>query len=160
MNDQEFRELVDFLEETPAIIGRLTIGWSEQALRRKPSDDEFSALEQVCHLRDIEREGYSLRIRKIVTESQPALPDIDGSRLARERSYNSQNFAAALEDFSLARNENIALVRGLSSDQLERSGVLEGVGEITLERLLMLMREHDQAHREELRALKAEEAKG
>ncbi|HEX8843198.1 MAG TPA: DinB family protein [Pyrinomonadaceae bacterium] len=160
MTAQEFSELVQFLEETPEVVRQLTAGWSEQALRWKPSEDEFSALEQVCHLRDIEREGYSVRIRKILAEERPMLPDIDGSRLARTRHYNSQSFDSALEDFAHARQENIGVIRALPSDQLNRSGALEGVGEITLERLLLLMREHDQSHRDELRGLMAYVSKG
>jgi hypothetical protein len=33
---------------------------------------------------------------------------------------------------------------------LNRAGTLEGVGQITLGKLLHLMREHDEAHRKEL----------
>jgi hypothetical protein len=154
MTDQEFHELIDFLEETPEMVRRLTIDMSEGNLKWKPSESEFSALEQVCHLRDLEREGYGVRIRKLLTEHQPSLPDFDGGRLAVERDYNQQNFETALQVFTGARKENIGVAGTLSSDKLNSGGVLEGVGEITLARLFMLMREHDQSHLEELRALR------
>ena len=159
MNAQEFQQLVEFLEGTPERIRQLTGRLSEEELKYKPSADEFSALEQVCHLRDIEEEGYSLRIRKIMNENRPALPDLDGSRLARERDYNNQDFASALQAFGDAREENVRLVRTLTSEQLNRSGMLEGVGEVTIERLLLLMREHDQGHLGELSNLRAVESK-
>ncbi len=55
----------------------------EQALQSVPSDriawrptswggcpsETFSALEQVCHLRDIERDGYQVRIRRLLESS-------------------------------------------------------------------------------------------
>jgi hypothetical protein len=154
MTDQEFHALIEFLEETPEMVRQLTIEMSERDLRWKPSESEFSALEQVCHLRDLEREGYTERIRKFLTEHQPSLPDFDGGRLAVERDYNQQNFETALQDFASARKENINVAETLSSDQLNLSGVLEGVGEITLGRLLIFMREHDQSHLEELRDLR------
>jgi hypothetical protein len=154
MTDQEFQELVEFLEETPEMVRQLTIDMSERNLRWKPSEREFSALEQVCHLRDLEREGYTVRIRNLLTKQQPSLPDFDGGRLAVERDYNSQDFETALQDFASARKENINVAGTLSSEELNLSGVLEGVGEITLGRLLMLMREHDQSHRKELRDLR------
>ncbi len=154
MIDGEFQEVVRFLEETPERIRRLAVDLTSENLKWKPSVNEFSVLEQICHLRDLEREGYNARIRKLLTEEQPTLPDFDGSRIASERDYNSQDFEAAFQEFALERKENVRVMKTLSSDQLNRSGVLEGVGAITLERLCQLMREHDQSHREELSDLR------
>jgi hypothetical protein len=155
MTDQEFHELIEFLEETPEMVRRLRVNLSERDLRWKPSEGEFSILEQVCHLRDLEREGYTVRVKKLLTENKPSLPDFDGGRFARERDYNSQDFETALQDFAVARKENTNVAGTLSSDQLKLSGVLEGVGEITLGKLFTLMREHDEYHREEISDLKA-----
>ena len=154
MTEQEFQDVVRFLEETPESIRLLTAALAGRELRWKPAGDEFSALEQVCHLRDLEREGYAARINKLLTENQPSLPDIDGGRLARERDYNSQDFDAAWQAFALARAENVRVMKSLSPGELNRSGVLDGVGEITLEKLLLLMQEHDQSHQKELSELR------
>lgn len=155
MSEQEFQEVVRFLEETPESIRQLIVGMTGPDLRWKPSDDEFSVVEQVCHLRDLEREGYNVRIGKLLTEHDPSLPDFDGSRIARERDYNRQEFETVFQEFALARAENVRVMKTLSPEQLRRSGHLEGVGAITLGKLLQLMREHDQSHREELRDLRA-----
>src|ERR1044071_9903571 len=120
MTNQELQEIVTFLEETPGHIRQLAAEMALQDLKWKPSVDEFSAVEQVCHLRDLERD------------------------------YNSQDFESAFQEFALARAENVRVMKTLSPDQLNRSGVLEGVGAITLGKLFWLMREHDQSHREEL----------
>lgn len=154
MTEQEFQEVVGFLEQTPGHIRQLADEMALLDLKWKPSVDEFSVVEQVCHLRDLEREGYSTRIKKLLTENQPSLPDFDGSRIARERDYNSQDFDAAYQEFARERAENVRVMTTLSRDQLNRSGVLEGVGAITLERLFQLMREHDQSHRKELSDLR------
>ena len=154
MTEQEFQDVVSFLEETPESIRQLTAAFANQELRWKPAGDEFSALEQVCHLRDLEREGYAARIKKLLTENQPMLPDFDGGRLARERDYNTQDFASAWQAFALARAENVRVMKSLSPDELNRGGVLDGVGAITLEKLLLLMREHDQSHLRELSDLR------
>jgi DinB superfamily len=154
MTEQDFQEVVRFLEETPGHVRQLVAEMALQDLKWKPSVNEFSVVEQVCHLRDLEREGYSARIKKLLTEKEPALPDFDGSRIARERDYNSQDFESAFEEFALARAENVRVMKTLSLDQLNRSGVLEGVGAITLGKLFWLMREHDQSHREELSDLR------
>jgi hypothetical protein len=154
MTEQEFQDVVSFLEETPRHIRQFAAEMAEQELRLKPSNDEFSVVEQVCHLRDLEREGYGARIKKMLAENEPQLPDFDGSRIARERDYNKQDFESACREFTHQREENVRVMKTLSPDQLNRSGVLEGVGTITLERLFQLMREHDQSHRQELNALR------
>jgi DinB superfamily len=154
MAEQEFQDVVRFLEETPESIRQLTAAFAGQDLSWKPAADEFSALEQVCHLRDLESEGYAERINKLLTENQPSLPDFDGSRLARERDYNKQDFESALQDFAFARAENVRVMKSLSPDELKRSGVLDGVGAITLEKLLLLMCEHDQSHLKEISELR------
>jgi hypothetical protein len=154
MTNLKVQAVIGFLEETPGSIRQLAAGLAERDLKWKPMSDEFSVLEQVCHLRDLEREGYSVRIRTMLAENQPILPDFEGSRLARERDYNHQNFESAIEEFARAREENVRVMGTLSPGQLNRSGVLDGVGLITLDRLFQLMREHDESHRKELSDLR------
>jgi hypothetical protein len=158
MTEHEFQEVVRFLEETPESIRQLISEIARPELSWKPSGDEFSALEQVCHLRDLEREGYAARINKLLTENQPSLPDFDGGRIARERDYNSQDFESAFQDFARARAENVRSMKTLSPEQLNRSGVLDGVGAITLKQLFLLMRDHDRSHLEELSDLRKRKA--
>lgn len=146
--------IFDSLLATPLTVYRLIKGLSEEQLRHRNSPDEFSVLENLCHLRDIEVEGYSQRIRKIVKENQPSLPDIDGGRLAIERDYNHQNGNEALEQFTRARASNVEILRGLSETEMNREGTLEGVGPVTLEKLVQMMREHDEGHVNELQTIR------
>ena len=81
MAQPDFENLVAFLEETPDVVKSLTGNLTAKELMRKPAIEEFSFLEHVCHLRDIEREGYGVRIAKLLNEEQPFLPDIDGGRV-------------------------------------------------------------------------------
>jgi hypothetical protein len=155
MTPDEFAQLTKFLAETPAAVRQLTSNLTESAARWKPSDKEFSAVEHLCHLRDIEQEGYRARIGRILEEEQPLLPDLDGARLAQERSYNKQELNVALDVFTRARLDNLSLIKSLSPEQLGRCGTFENVGPITLEKLLHMMREHDEAHLQELKDLRA-----
>lgn len=161
MSDEEHRfgrqnlaDLLKSLQETPNQLSVLIHELSDSQLRWRNSADEFSALENVCHLRDIESEGYATRINRILEETNPFLPDIDGGRLAVERSYNDQDPEVALRAFVVARTTNLETLRGMETKELERSGTLEGVGVVTLKRLLEMMREHDEGHIDELRVLR------
>jgi RimJ/RimL family protein N-acetyltransferase len=80
------------------------------------------------------------------------LPDIDGDKLAKERNYNSQSFAEALSAFTRARKNNIDTIRTTTPARLMRTATFEAAGTITLEQLLLMMREHDEAHRRSLMA--------
>jgi hypothetical protein len=152
---EEFQALVLSLEEMPRKIMRLVENLGEGEKLWKPRADEFSATENVCHLRDIEEEGYSVRIRRLMEETEPFLSDLDGQALASERDYNSQNMYEALDRFTRARSGNVAAVKELPPDGLNRRGMFEGTGAVTLGQLLLMMREHDEAHLKELESLRA-----
>lgn len=154
MTRNELEELANFLAETPVRIRRLAEGFVESETRRKPADEGFSVVENICHLRDIEVDGYAARIQRILIEDEPFLPDLNGAQLAAGRRYNEQELAAALDAFTDARRDNVLAVKELSSAQLERQGVFENTGAITLSRLLEMMREHDLAHLDELNCLR------
>lgn len=149
MTRGELDELIRALEQTPNEVSFLLDQISPQDQRIRDAD-EFSALENVCHLRDIEIEGYTQRILRILQEDIPSLADIDGGRLALERDYNNQDASKALEAFTTARKRNIEQLRRIIPEQTAREGNLEGVGVISLAKLLKMMLEHDQGHLIEL----------
>jgi hypothetical protein len=149
----DFTALLKFLDETPNQLGNFTAGLSNTEVRFQNSPDEFSVLENICHLRDLELQGYTPRIRRILAEPNPALADFDGARVAAEGSYNNEQPGFALQAFQSARRENVEVVRALTEGQLNREGTLAGVGTITLRQLAEMMREHDEGHLEDLRVL-------
>jgi hypothetical protein len=151
---ETFAELIAGLARMPELVAKLVSDLPAQAVRTKPSPDEFSALENICHLRDIEIEGYSTRIKRILAEDQPKLPDINGARLAIERDYNNQEVSEAMASLTLARQQNVSVLRQLDKDQFERTGDLAGVGRVTIGKLLLMMREHDDDHVEELQRIR------
>ncbi len=153
----DLERLIKFLGQTPVVLASLFQQLSQADLNLKDSD-EFSALENICHLRGIEIEGYGERIVRILEEDSPslpdlALPDLDGALLAIERDYNNQDAKAALADFIDARSRNLNLLKDLGPNQVAREATLEGVGVITLEKLIELMVEHDQGHVAELQTI-------
>ena len=149
----EVPALLEALARTPSEVSRMIHALSPEHWRTRPSPEEFSAVENVCHLRDIEVDGYAQRIARILNEATPALTDVDGARLAIERDYNNQELAPALEMFGQTRERNVELLRTLAESDFDRQALLEGVGEITLRKLVMMMNEHDEGHLEELNRL-------
>src|SRR5262245_27024541 len=125
MADQQISDAIEFLRQTLDQVKELTCALDRQQQIWKPPDERFSILENVCHLRDIETEGYAVRIQRILTEESPTLHDIDGARLAIERQYNTTDMETALNEFLTARISNLRILQNLSNEKLERGGNLE-----------------------------------
>ena len=70
---QEISEIIASLAQTPEAVRRLREGIVADDLRMRADDGNFSFVEHVCHLRDIEREGYGARIERILNEESPSL---------------------------------------------------------------------------------------
>ena len=115
-------------------------------------DGTFSPVEHCWHLADLEREGFAVRIHRLLEEEEPSLPDFDGARVARERQYRSRSLAEGLAAFRSARLSNRGRLRSLRADQWSRAGTQEGVGRVTMDDLPRMMAEHDAAHRLEIDA--------
>jgi hypothetical protein len=149
--------LIEELARMPAAVERLIHDLGDEPLRRKPGPepDAFALVEHVLHLRDLEVEGYSVRLRRTLAEAHPLLPDLDGTQLAIERRYREQPIRPALAAFTQARHANVELLRRVTVADLDRTAELEGVGSLTLAQLLVRWRDHDAAHVAEMTALRA-----
>jgi hypothetical protein len=146
----DVQSLLDVLARTPSEVAGLVNAVPKEHRRTRPTPEEFSVVENVCHLRDIEVDGYAQRITRILNETNPTLADVDGARLAIERDYNNQELAPALETFRQTRERNVGLLRNLAEGDFDRQASLQGVGEITLRKLIVMMNEHDEGHLDEL----------
>jgi hypothetical protein len=154
MDAQEYQETLEFLAQAPQHVASLISGFDRDALRFRPAADAFSALEVICHLRDVEREGYTIRVSRILEEDNPQLDGIDGGKLAVDRDYQSQDPDTALKAFETARRTSLQILRDASPAELERQCSLESFTGLTLAGLADQMRVHDAGHLAELEALR------
>ena len=119
--------------------------WAPSSWEGVPSEP-LTAIEQVCHVRDIEVDGYHVRFRRTLDESNPTLASIDTDALARERAYGSSNAAAALAAFREARAQTVGLIAGLTPEQFDRTAMFEGYGSLSMRSLVHYLCSHDQQH--------------
>ena len=148
-------QAIDALErlgEMPSVLREALKGASEAQVRRRAADGTFCLLEQACHLRDLEREGYAVRLRRMLEEDQPALAGFDGDAVARERDYMAQDAHQALREFTAARRAFVDSARRLDAHAMSRTATFMG-RTITVGDLLAMMVEHDDGHRAEIEAL-------
>jgi hypothetical protein len=133
------------LERHYAAFPRELVHWAPDSWEGVPSEP-FTAIEQVCHVRDIEIEGYQVRIRRTLAEDSPFLPSIDSEPIAKQRNYGAADVVQVFASFRAARAETIALLRSLEAASFDRSAEFEGYGPVTLRGLVHFLCSHDQQH--------------
>lgn len=148
-------DLLDRLGSMPRFLEACAQRLPHAEWTRQPSPGLFALVEHCCHLRDLEEEGYMLRLRRMLREDMPALDDFDGGAVAARRNYPEQDLAAAVKAFAEARARNLAVLSTLDARALFRAATFIEHGTITVQRLAELMAEHDASHRGELEALLA-----
>lgn len=141
----ELSAMPDELERAIRSVPPDRLGWKPESWGGSPGET-FTALEHACHLRDIEKEGYQVRITRMLEEENPSLVSIDGDELARERRYETANVEDALAAFRSARAGTVARLRALDEAQLARDGYFAEYGPLTLRGLIHYLRSHDQQH--------------
>lgn len=115
--------------------------------------EKFSAIEQICHLRDIERDGYHKRIEAVLNENNPTLASIEGYELATQRNYKDENLTEVISAFHSAREKTIIMIKSIENSQWNRIGYFDVYGTITLRSLIHFLCSHDLEHLASLRWL-------
>jgi DinB family protein len=152
----DFSAKLAALAAMPGRLGEIAASIAPAQWTTRAQDGSFSLQEHACHLRDIEIEAYRARLERMLGETKPALPDLDGTALARARDYHRQDLVKAQAVFAAVRADMVQRLARLSAEQRLRTGVMEGVGEISVEGLVAKMLEHDAEHLADLSQLRRE----
>jgi hypothetical protein len=119
--------------------------WAPPSWEGVPSEP-LTAIEQICHVRDIAIDGYHVRFRRTLTESHPTLASLDTEALAKVRAYGKSDATAALAAFREARRQTVALIASLPPEQFDHTAEFEGYGPLSLRSLVHYLCSHDQQH--------------
>jgi hypothetical protein len=135
------RQLEQFYEAIPESHR----DWTPPSWEGIPSET-FSALGQVCHVRDIEVDGYHVRFERTLAETHPRLESLDGYVLEKERHYAAADAKEVFAAFRAARARTLDILAGLTPEALQRTAEFEGYGALTLRSLVHYLCSHDQQH--------------
>jgi len=130
----------------PAALAAMLSNLPANAWTDSPHPDEWSLVEIVSHLRDVEREVNLSRIQTFLSEDNPFISADDTDVWAAERGYAEQDGERALRDFIAARMDTLAALKNLSDEDWQRSGRHAIFGPVTLQEQLGFMAEHDRVH--------------
>lgn len=145
---QILAELASTPDEIAGLIAQVPadrLGWSPPTWDGIPGE-RFTALGQLCHLRDIEIDGYHVRFGRILREDRPDLVSIDSYQLAREKTYQADDAEAAIASFRKARRQTVAMLSVTRDSDWDRRATFAEYGEVTLRGLAHILRSHDLQH--------------
>ena len=144
-------EIIATIRSLPNEMEPLLDGLSDDKLRRRPSAQEWSVLEVLCHLRDsAEIEG--LRVRRLVEEENPTLEPYDQEALARDRDYQGDDSLRVRTAVRAFWGGLAYQLERLSEAQWQRAGTHPEQGRVTVGSRAERMAQHAQEHTEQMRA--------
>jgi hypothetical protein len=140
------------LRSFPSALRDLMSGIPAPALDWRPASWEgipsemLTIRQQICHMRDIEADGYTQRFQRLLSENDPVLESIDGYALVEAREYDRTEIGRALDAFEAAREKTMAILDRVKPQDLTRRGTFEGYGPVTVRGLIHFLCSHDQQH--------------
>jgi uncharacterized damage-inducible protein DinB len=115
----------------------------------KPSDKAFSATEIVYHMLDVEK-LWQGRLQRLISGESREFIAMDPDKEAVENKYNKKDYTEGLEELLEARRRSLELFRSLADDQFELTGIHTKYGEMSIDRILEIMTNHDHQHAKQL----------
>ncbi len=123
----------------------------DHAIRHRPAASEWSAVEVVGHMID-KMQIWARRVERILVEERPVLPGYDQDALVRDHDYLHADPDVLLEQLRQACERFATLVERIPISALQREGVHEEFGLMTLRQCIEAPLESASAHLEQLRA--------
>ena len=120
---------------------------SDELASWHPAEGEWCVKEVLAHLTLSEAEGFAGRIVSILSADEPHLKATGQPEAACDRSLERM-----LAEFRAQRSRSIELVANLKPGDLDRAGIHERVGRLTVNDLLHEWVHHDRAHERQILA--------
>jgi hypothetical protein len=130
---------------TPRTLRALLAGLPSAVLET-PNAEGWSVKDIVAHLVDVEGIAFVERISRMLAEERPAISSIDPPARLAAGGYATRSLEDLLDELDQRRTRDLEWLRGLSSDQLQRAGLHQDVGEIFVIDIAHQWAAHDMAH--------------
>ncbi len=127
--------LIDAYLAGPAQLRRAVAGMTREQLLARPIPGKWSTLEVICHLADFEP-ILADRMKRVLAEDRPTLVGADEKRFAAALVYHQRDLEEEMQIVERTRSQLARILRAQSDDVLQRVGVHNERGPLTLEQLL------------------------
>lgn len=141
-------QIADLLESTCALIEAEMTALGDEGCRWHCKPGEWCVNECVGHLIEAEKRGFAGRIRDLIAGK--SIQSWDQEQIARDRKDCDRVSQSLWMEFMGLRHDSIALVRGLTPQDMDRSGTHPKVGLLRVRDLLQEWPYHDRNHTRQL----------
>lgn len=142
---EKYHAHIATLAAFPARLSALVTPLTDAQLHFRPDDKEWSVLENIGHLVDIDP-LYVDRIDRILSEERPVFAPFDPDAGVRAAHYQHQNVSDLLATYIAQRQATIDGLSTIVPDELTRIGIHAKYGEVSIARLVELLAGHDEVH--------------
>jgi len=142
--------LIKRFEHTAGSIERLARGVAEEQARWKPTPEEWSLLEVVCHLHDEERRDFRPRIQSTLKDPETPWEGFDPEGLVTENRYNEQDLDEVIDNFLDERGDSLAWLRAQSDLDWNATYQHPRLGPLTVGGIMGSWLAHDCLHLRQL----------
>lgn len=141
----DFNANISKLAAFPTRLHAFVAPLTTTQLRFRPQDKEWSILENIGHLIDIDR-LYVARVDMIITSERPHFAAFHPDDEVRAGNYHAQSLTELLTRYTALRHATVVRLRTVTNDELTRVGVHTRFGEISIARLIEILANHDEVH--------------
>jgi hypothetical protein len=138
-------QMIDAYLAGVGTLRKAVAGMSREQLTARPVAGKWSTLEVVCHLADFDP-ILADRIKRIIAEDRPALIGADENRFAAALAYHDRDAEEELTIIENTRRQLARILRTLPESALQRVGVHNERGPLTLEKMLATVTNHIPHH--------------
>jgi hypothetical protein len=131
-------------------------GITPEELDRRPPGSDWSARQVAHHLADSETTAY-VRLRRLIAEDNPFIPDYDEEEFARRLHYD-RPIEPSLEVLRSVRAASLQLLESLTPEEWQRSGTHSDSGPYSVDDWLRIYADHSHDHADQIRRARRGEA--
>lgn len=148
----EGKQPLEVQAATARTLERLIEGVPLSVLRQRAAADRWSAGEILAHLADAEI-VTGFRMRLILGAPGIAIAAYDQNSWAASGHYEARDPQRSLEQFRVAREANLDLLRSLTPEQWQHHGLHSERGPETIEHIVRMTAGHDINHLEQIQRI-------
>lgn len=109
---------------------------TEDELRRRPVQGQWSTLELVCHIADCEQ-FFADRMKRTLAMNRPLLVGADGFRYPEPVQYHQRDLDEELDLVEITRRQMARILRLVPAEAWGRTAIHTETGLVTLRQLLL-----------------------
>jgi hypothetical protein len=147
------RDPLEVLAETAPGLARAGRGLTAAQLAEPEAPGKWSVRHVLQHMADSEL-VWGFRLRMVLAHDRPPLTGYDQDLWAERLRYDEASAGQALQEFTVMRTANLALLARVQPADLKRVGVHAERGEESVDHMMRLYAGHDLLHLQQIERIR------